>query len=173
MISGNWVNNGTFDAGTSTVTFVGSHTATVETGLTFNNVVIDRNGSYSPSLDATGGMNVSGLLTFKHLTNLTGVIKAAGDVTTTDGSIGGDGIVEFTGTGHHDLSGGSGYGQLPNVEITSGGVTITSDKLSISGNWDYDGGGFNAGTSTVKFVGSHTAYVDTGSILLLQRRDRS
>ena len=161
-ISGNWVNNGTFDAGTSTVTFVGSHTATVETGSSsFNNVVIDRNGSYSPSLDATGGMNVSGLLTFKHLTNLTGVIKAAGDVTTTDGSIGGDGIVEFTGTEPQNLS---GPGQLPNVEINSSNtVTITSNTLSISGNWDFDGGTFDAGTSTVTFVGSHTAYVDTGS----------
>ena len=167
-ISGNWdYDQGTFDAGTSTVQFTGGGTAKIDTGSSsFDNAIIDRSG-YISTIDAdtsaAGVMNVAGSLTINKLGNLTGPTHASGDVTTNAAtSIGGTGVIDFVGIGSHNVSGGAAYGQSPNVRITGGTVNLI-DTLSIGGNWDYDGGAFTAAGSTVKFTGGGTAKIDTGS----------
>ena len=124
-------------------------------------------------LDANVTQPLAGPLVINQLGNLYGVFQVGGDVTTNDTSIGGTGVIDFAGSGVQTLYAGVNLGQLPNVEIdkTGGSLTVgTANTLSIGGNWDYDAGTFNAAGSTVKFTGGGTAHVDTGSVVVLQRR---
>ena len=170
-IGGNWdYDGGAFTAAGSTVKFTGGGTAKIDTGSSsFDNVIIDRSG-YISTIDAdtsaAGVMNVAGSLTINKLGNLTGLIHASGDVTTSATSIGGTGVIDFVGSGVQTLSADDDFGQLPNVEIDKSGGSLTvgtAHPLSIGGNWDYDAGTFSAAGSTVQFTGGGTAKIDTGS----------
>ena len=159
---------GTFTAGTSTVKYRYSHIAMDAGTSVFNDVSIGINNT---DFTVTDSMLVNGNLTITSARNiLTGTIKVAGDVTTTDSSVGGaTGIIEFTGTDPQVLSASGGTGALPNININKiGGGTLTiQDTIQIDAylgsGWTYTtAGDVVAGTSTVRF--DQNTSVNSGSM---------
>ena len=158
---------GTFTAGTSTVVFAATPVAMDSGATVFNDVTI----SMTSSIDftVTGTMNVDGNLTITEVRDIdTGTIKVKGNVTTTDTSVGGSGIIEFTGGNAQILSAGGVVGALPSLTIAkNGGTTLTiQDTIEIDGylgsGWIYTTGNVVAGTSTVVF--NTATSVDSGSM---------
>jgi hypothetical protein len=155
---------GVFDAGTGQLVAAGTGTGSITAAsTTFHDIVVNRNGD----LKASSALNVAGKFDIQAVKNLTGTFNVQGDVTTSDTSVAGTGILNFNGSGAQKLSALVDGGQVPAVTIAKTGGTLSlagnsNSTISVTGNWTYVSGGFAAGTSEVEFAGSN-GKVDTGS----------
>jgi hypothetical protein len=134
-ITGNWINNGTFNYGTGTVTFNGTSAISgTGTPYSFYNLTI----SSSKTLTAPAALYI-----YHNFTNNSGTFTS------------GTGTVYFSGaTG--SISGTSTITAFNNITISSGTTIDGNTSFSVAGDWTNNGaaGGFNRGTSTVTFTGS-------------------
>ncbi|MCX6927139.1 MAG: hypothetical protein NT154_28625, partial [Verrucomicrobia bacterium] len=89
-VGGNWVNNGTFTGGTSTVTMNGVNTVISGSGANnFYNLTIGRSGitaDASTSLDVAGSFATTGAGTFTHTTGGAGTVTMSGASKTISGT---------------------------------------------------------------------------------------
>lgn len=168
------VGGGTFNPGTGTVTFntpINSGPGPISAaGVNFNDVNINY-GSHH--VNVGGGLHVNGDLTINGAQQLTGVIYANGNVTTTQLGMfsnpvnNGFGIsrIVIGGSGNTTLSTGmSLVGSLPNVEINRTGGTLTIlGNISVARDWTHVSGNVNAAASTIKFW-TGTSTVDTNTM---------
>ena len=153
---------GTFTVGTSTVKYRYSTIAMDAGTSVFNDVSIGI--ASNTDFTVTGTMNVDGDLTITEVRNIdTGTIAVAGNVTTTDLSVTGSGIITFDGAGAQVLGASGGRGALPSLNINNslGGTLTLQDTVEIEGylgsGWVYTTGTVDAGTSTVVFATATTA----------------
>ncbi len=100
-VAGNWVNNGTFTANTSTVTFNGTSTISGTSTTTFNHLAV---------------------ATASTLTASTGTVNVNGNFTRTGTFNHNNGTVAFTGTTASTISGGPTF---YNLSCTAAGKTLT------------------------------------------------
>ena len=132
--------SGAFNAGASgTLTFDGGghSTATIDGGATtsINDVVLAKTDNRM-NLTVNGTLNVGGSLTIAGINRInTGTIDVAGDVITTDTSVGGTAVILLDGS--HNISGG---GRLSVLNVAGGTTTASSDfgvrSLIVTGTLD-------------------------------------
>jgi hypothetical protein len=171
-VSGNWTNNGTFTASTSTVVFNGAdNTQTISGNTTFNNLTVNHTGSGNvtasgSTLAATGLLRVqSGTFisssTFNNVqidsgTTLQsdgGTMNVSGNWTNNGGTFTPNGnTVNFNGSGAQSLGGSATTQTFDNFTVNKGGGTLTvvadTNTLDINGNVTLTLGTFDAGTAT-------------------------
>ena len=148
---------GAVDAGTSTVSFLLQSKSVDASGMSFNNAVINLQSNHN--FTVTGTMDVNGTLTLTEVNEIrTGTIAVAGNVVTTDTTVGGSnsstGTLLFDGGGAQLLSASGASGAVPNISINKAGGTLTlQDTIMVQGGtgWTHTAGAVNAGTSTVDF----------------------
>ena len=154
---------GSVNAGTSTVIFA-SKDLTVNSGaMAFNDVTLSMGGN---TLTVTGTMDVDGDLTINSADGVkTGTIAVAGNVTTTDTSVGqsGAGKILIDGSGAQTLGASGTAGGLPAIEINNSGTLTIQDTIHMDDNWVFTGGTVDAGTSTVIFDGADLS-ITTGTM---------
>jgi hypothetical protein len=149
------------------VTLCGNTHRTVGFGkAVLSNVVLDKIGNYSVTI--TGTMNVNGNLTIADVGSVKGgTIAVAGDVTTTDETVGGDATVRFDGRSDQKLSAGGGTGGIVAVEIAkSRGTLRVRDTIRLSGPgkaWTCTSGKVDMTKSVIELHGSVNLEVDCGS----------
>jgi autotransporter-associated beta strand protein len=133
QVSGNWVNNGTFNPTNGTVEFNGSTAINGASVSSFNNVTL------SGSLTApVGTLNVAG--------------NFVNNGTFNDNA----GTVVFNGT---SAISGSSATTFSNMTISAGSLlTAPSGSLSIEGNWS-NSGSFSNNNGTIVFVGPATSTI--------------
>ncbi|MFC2094285.1 hypothetical protein ACFLSH_01520 [Bacteroidota bacterium] len=154
-LSGNWNNEGTFTAGTSTVIFnavSGTQTITKSGGETFNNLTVNKTAG---DLSLGNNVLVNGTLTLTSGDLVTGSntvsfgTSAANPSESSAGFINGNATMNQrsvgTGTLNYLSANLTGDTEIGNVTITrvtgsSGDVTV-GDNSSISSNWDITAGG--------------------------------
>ncbi len=141
-VTGNWVNNGTYTVGTSTVTMAGASTSISGSGtLAFNNLTITGAGVTAGSVNITisGNLSTSGAGTFTH-------------------SAGGG----FTMSGTSKTISGTG---ITFNDLTLSGTISTSSVLTITGNLSAgSGGSFTTSAGSVTMSGSSKTITATGAI---------
>ena len=146
---------GTVDTGTSTIIFAGSETTVSASGVSFNNVTISITDN--TRFNVTGTMDINGDLTFTLGFGVrSGTITVAGDITSTDTSLGGEGnsgATAFTldGTGAQTITatnaslpagnftinkaaGTVSLGSAVSLNNTGQDLTVTQGTLALAGN---------------------------------------
>ncbi|MEQ8667521.1 MAG: cadherin domain-containing protein, partial [Pirellulales bacterium] len=129
-ISGSYEDNGSVvDATGAKIEFQGNPNVSAH-GTTFGDLEIN-----ASTVTVDGTLNVDGDLTITSLYRLqSGEIHVAGDITTLDASIGGNGTFVLDGTGDQTISAGGGVGELNHLSIEKAGGTVTlMDEIEISG----------------------------------------
>ena len=118
---------------------------------------------------------LAGPLTIKSLNALTGTFQVAGDVTTTDTSVGGNAdsspVLVFMGNKSQHLIAtppANTIYQIPGVEINKSGGSLTlPSTISVIGSWIVDSGNqgvVNAPASSLVVFGPYSSpTIDTGS----------
>ena len=143
-VSGDWVNNGTFTAGTGTVTFNGTGTQTVSGSTTFNDVTV--NAGSTLQLAANANFGYAGTFT------LDGSFDATTNSPTT---------VTIAGTSVQSLP--TGATTLHSLTINSGSsLTAPSGNLSIAGDFT-NNGAFTHNSGTVTLNGASEQTISSGS----------
>jgi|GEM_PF-5276240 len=170
---GNWINNGTFIYGTSTIHFVGS--INLYLGMnSFYNVVFGGTGT----ITATGNLTMYGYVNIiNHFNAGSYIHKVYGNWTNTGTFIYGTSSIHFLGTANKSLGASDFYHLIldgTGIITATGSLTIHGnvfiaghfDAASfdhyIYGNW-YNGGTFVHGTSTIHFVGSGNIFINTNN----------
>ncbi len=150
-ISGSYEDNGSvIDATGAKVEFQGNPNISAH-GTTFGDLELKAS---TVTLDGT--LDVDGDLTITSLYRLqSGEIHVAGDITTLDTSIGGNGTFILDGAGDQTISAGGGVGELNHLSIekTSGTVTLT-DEIEISGSYKDNGTAVDATGAKVELQGN-------------------
>ena len=148
-VEGNWENNeGTFNAGTSNVSFNGTSAQAVNGNTTFNNVVFS----------SSGLKTLSDNHSFAQITIDNGATVDAGSSTLTlAGNFTNNGTFNpetstLIFSGNSTLTSASHEFDFNHITI-SGTVTPTP-VLNISGDWTYNSGVFQVGSGTINFHGS-------------------
>ncbi|MCF8379450.1 MAG: PKD domain-containing protein [Bacteroidales bacterium] len=185
IVYGNWINNGTFIYGTSTVNFVGT-----------GNILIGASGFYNVLFTGTGTYVANGSISIFGDITITTNFSAGAYTMSVYGNWVNNGIfdygtstVEFIGSGnititqndfYHVIFGGTGIFTATGSLNFYGNVTINSTFNAgsyvhyIYGNW-INNGTFVYGTSTIYFVGTvnitvgvtnfyHVVFAGTGTI---------
>ena len=147
------VSGGTFSHNSGTIV-LDANAATMNIGSAILNHVTINQGSNSVTV--TGTADINGDLTITAASNInSGTLSVAGNVTTTDGSVGGSATVLFDGGGAQILGASGGNGDLPGVDINKAGGTLTiQDTIEVAGTgngWTHTAGTVDAGTSTIVF----------------------
>jgi hypothetical protein len=153
-----WIyTSGTVDAGSSTL-YIDAAVTITPGSMIYNNVTFA--GSAATQNLNAGTMIVIGTLTFADTSSSStgsisnGTIEARGDVVLTNGTYGkvGAGLIKISGTGAQSLTGNTGTGKAPVIEIDkpSGTLTISNSIIARAG-WIYTTGAVDAGTSTLIF----------------------
>jgi hypothetical protein len=161
---GNWINNGVFVYGTSTIHFVGSINLYLGVN-SFYNVVFGGTGT----ITATGNLTIYGYVSITNHFNAGSYYhKVYGNWTNTGTFVYGTSTIQFLGTADKSIGAGDFYHLIldgTGVITASGSLTVYGnifiaghfDAASfdhyVYGNW-YNGGTFVHGTSTIHFVGS-------------------
>jgi hypothetical protein len=170
-VYGNWINNGTFVSGTSTIEFLG--TGNIYIGVSnFYNVIFSCFGTVT----ATGALTIYGNVTINNYFDAGSFVHYVyGNWTNYGTFVYGTSTVNFTGTGNIIIGASYFYNIIfsSTGTITAGGnlvfygdVSIISNFLAgswtitVYGNWT-NNGIFDYGTSTVEFIG-------TGNITITQ-----
>jgi hypothetical protein len=139
---------------------------------TFYNLEFVGNGA---AITLTGGaLSVSNTLTISGgslLTLNTGTVNAQGDIVITNTATGGGGtaLIDITGTGAQNFTGGmtAGFGALPQLTINKPSGTLNLLNFpSVANNFTYTSGTVNAGASTLCFTRAAVNYTLTGSLSL-------
>jgi hypothetical protein len=140
-----WTNNGAYTGNASAVTFTNTGSISGSAETTFNRVAFNgTNTTASTAFSVTNGLSIgaSGRLS----TSGAITVSVGGDWTNARGTAGftaGSSIVEFTGTGTHNISGATNFYDLKNVaagstlEFTASqifGITHTLNVQGTSGN---------------------------------------
>ena len=169
---------GNLNSGTARVVFSNGNGGAFGTGTslditgntTFNNLEI------SPAAALTMAINASTILTTNNFTYSGssaallngGTISIKGNLNVTNTSLSaklGTTVLSIDGTANQLFTGSSTEktGTLPEIKINKPSGTLTLDKLiNLRGNWTYQQGNINPGTSTLvvtgtlKFTGSHS-----------------
>lgn len=171
------VSGGTFGHNSGGITYYHNLHGTVDIGKTvLNDVVIDKADTYS--ITVTGTMDVDGSLTItsvgainKAITKVSatnkGTIAVAGDVITTDKTVGGSATIRFDGPGDQNLKAGGGTGGVPGVEIDkSGGILRVYDTICVESAdkaWAHTKGKVDMGSSVIEFCGACNMEIDCGN----------
>jgi len=124
---------GTVDFGGSTVRFFGVSGHTIDSGsLSFNNIIFSGG-------DATiiGTMDVDGDFTITTTTTMSGgTIELAGNLISTDVSVGGTLAITLDGTGTQNIDMNGGTGRLPDgtftIDKASGSAVLTNGTLNLN-----------------------------------------
>lgn len=125
-VEGDWTHTqGTVDAGTSTLRFVGGVNSTFTPGTVSYYNITSQKGNWR-SLSLGGNLVLSNTLTINN---------------------GASGSRFDTTTANYSITAGS-------VAVTAGTFTANASTIYCSGDWTKTGGTFNAGTSTIVFNGS-------------------
>jgi hypothetical protein len=135
-ISGNWINNGTYTAGTETVTFNKSGTQTLAGTTTFNNVTV--NSGSTLQLAANANFGYRGTFTIGSGGSFDAITNSPTTVT-------------IAGTSVQQLP--TGATTLRNLMINSGSSLTAPSSLSIAGDFT-NSGTFTHNNGTVTFNGS-------------------
>ncbi|MFI5220905.1 MAG: T9SS type A sorting domain-containing protein [Bacteroidia bacterium] len=146
-VSGNWTNNGTFTANSSTVYFNGS-SQTVGKGP-YNNLSLTGSGTVnlqSSITSITGNLSLSGTVS----TTTAGGLSITGNLTIGDGTLFTVGGYALTVTGTTTVGGGSS-GSL--VFSSSSGTKLFTGMVTIATNGTWDN---SSGNSAVSFAGGIT-----------------
>jgi hypothetical protein len=155
-VRGNWTNNDTFSAGTSTVRFTGDSNSTIAgtNPTTFYNLRID-----GPSVNVAiaNFVQISGDFAIEKVTDTfsTGGNEIhIGGNWTNNGTFNHDGgKVNFNGTSKVD-SGGTGLGKaFYNLELDGSGLTLSGNDLDVDGNLDFNFGTLDANGSDIYVAG--------------------
>ncbi|MEI6680696.1 MAG: hypothetical protein WCL21_18960, partial [Mariniphaga sp.] len=135
-VAGAWVNNGTFNSGTSTVTFSGT-SAAINSGTgteNFNNVAT---ASGATTLTINSAVTVGGSLTLSNTANTNSITIASSNSITVSGTTS---ILRPTTSGSSTLN--VGAGTLTTGVLTLGGstsrnttVTVSTGTVNVSGNF--------------------------------------
>lgn len=169
-VTGNWTYTaGTVNAGTSTVKFQ-TDSLTVDSGtMSFNDVVLDMGGN---DLAVTGTMDVNGSLTLTAVRNVnTGTIAVAGNITSTDTSVGGTAKIKLDGAGSQTITANSGA-DFPNNDFvidkaggtaTLGGAVTFGDLLLVTNGTFSQGAANNLTASSGVTVEAGGTYLNTGT----------
>lgn len=141
-ITGNWTNSGTYISNNSIVTFSGSPSAI--TGATsFYSITVS-----SGSISVSSGTTIT--ITGTWINNVTGLVMNTG-------------TVKFSGISNVSATGSNTT--FNNIEIDNNPTVFTANKsFNLVGNWQNNGGVFNAGNSTVTFSGSGTQIISGSTI---------
>ncbi|HPS20816.1 MAG TPA: filamentous hemagglutinin N-terminal domain-containing protein, partial [Candidatus Omnitrophota bacterium] len=131
-ISKDWSNYGVFNAGTSTVNFIGESTISGTGTHSFNNVSIGTTAT---------------------LTSYSGNVNVGGNWTNDGTLIANSGTITFTGTGNIS---GSTITTFNNLYLTTtGSVGLTADSIQINGTFDLSAAGtFDQGTGEIYLLGN-------------------
>lgn len=168
-IYGNWVNNGTFIYGTSTIYFVGTVNITIGVS-NFYNVVFAGTGTTT----ATGSLTIYGDITINTYFDAGSFAHFIfGNWINNGIFIYGTSTINFVGSGNVYLSENSFYNVIfagSGTVVATGSITFYGDVTInnyfdaaafihyVYGNWIVNGT-FIYGTSTIQFVGSGNIYI--------------
>ncbi|MBL0336107.1 MAG: hypothetical protein IPP73_12595 [Chitinophagaceae bacterium] len=137
--TGAWVNNGTFNAGSSTLVFSGA--ATTEGSTSFNNITVRNGASVTPQNGST--LQISGALTL----NGSGVFDATAYPN----------IVDYNGSVQTVINpNGSTPGYYYLVLSNSGAKTMPATALSVLGDFEMTGTATAAAASAMTVSGGFT-----------------
>jgi fibronectin-binding autotransporter adhesin len=162
-VAGNWTNNGTFNAGTSTVTINGTTDQSISGSSTFNNLTINKssgavnlqaNQSVGGTLALTAGSVNVGSSTLTH-TGASVTRASSGTITTSS-----TGVFAVNSTSSYTLPAGTltgttlltknNSGSLTlNSQSHSGGVTLTAGTIVVAANDALGSGTFTINGGTV------------------------
>jgi hypothetical protein len=168
-VYGNWVNNGIFVYGTSTIQFMGTGNYFISIS-NFYNIIFAGTGTYT----ATGSLTIYGYITINNYFDAGAFTHYVYGNWTNNGTfVYGTSTIQFVGTGNIYI----GVSNFYNVVFACSGTVIASGQLIffgnvtinnyfdagsfvhyIYGNW-INNGTFIYGTSTINFVGTGTVYI--------------
>jgi len=168
-VYGNWVNNGIFIYGTSTIQFMGTGNYFISIS-NFYNIIFAGTGTYT----ATGSLTIYGYITINNYFDAgTYTHYVYGNWTNNGTFVYGTSTIQFVGTGNIYI----GVSNFYNVVFACTGTVIASGQLTfygnvtinnyfdagafvhyVYGNW-INNGNFIYGTSTINFVGTGTVYI--------------
>jgi len=181
QVTGNWVNNGTFNTGTSSVEFQGGTSSTIVGD--FSTLIVNKSGAATVSLSGTVDVfsttqMTAGTMTIGTQSLITGSITGSAAITMTTGKIfltgnsnawtgtftPGTGTVEINGTGTQNIRGGT----YNNVKINKATGTATmANALTVNGQlWIASGTLADNGFQMVA-GGSATLQIDNAGTLKL------
>ncbi|MEZ5083072.1 MAG: PKD domain-containing protein [Bacteroidales bacterium] len=172
-VYGNWVNNGIYVYGTSTIQFMGSGTYYISIS-NFYNIIFAGTGTYT----AQGSLSIYGNITINNYFDAgTFVHYVYGNWTNNGTFINGTSTIQFMGSGniyvgvsnfYHVIFAGTGTVTAIGNLTFYGNVTISnyfdggSHTFIVYGNW-VNTGTFVYGTSTIDFVGTGNILIGAGS----------
>lgn len=172
-VYGNWINNGIFVYGTSTIQFMGTTSLYISVS-TFYNIIFAGTGTYT----AQGSLTIYGSITINNYFDAGSFTHYVYGNWVNNGTfVQGTSTIQFSGTGNIYIGASNFY----NVIFACSGTVIASGQLTfygnvtinnyfdagtfvhyVYGNW-INNGTFVYGTSTVNFVGTGTVYIGAGS----------
>lgn len=122
-ITGDWTNNGTFDAGTGTVEFNGSAIQVIDPGASsFNNIILNNSSTGNSNIEILTPMTINGTATFTE-----GVIYYSGT-----------GAITFGNTASASVSSNNSF--VNGLVTKTGSVAFTFPTGDVT-NRDFDGAG--------------------------------
>lgn len=138
-IAGNWTNNGTFTAGTSTVSFTGSSNATITGLTTFSGLTINK-------ATATNYVTLNNNVTATTLNLTSGDLHTGANKVTIVGTRTGNGWVVGTLTRQHAFASGTGYAfNGPYATLTFTGASGIGEITMVTGAAGFEPSGFASG----------------------------
>ncbi len=166
-LSGNWINEGTFIPGTSTVYFAGNANIYISIS-NFYNIVFGGTGT----ITASGSLNIYGNVTINNYFNAGSFTHYVYGNWVNNGTfVYGTSTINFSGSSNISVGGGAFY----NAVFSGNGSVVAAGPLTFYGNVVINGN-FNAGTYTHNVYGSWTnngnfipgtstiSYVSTGTV---------
>jgi len=131
---GNWTHTAGAVVHTGTLVFQGGDTTVNASGMTFDNVILAKGGTYD-DLTVTGSMNVGGDFSITGAHGIWGgAVNVAGDVSSSDTSVGGTSQIVMNGSGDASLT------SIGGGKFSGGGIQIdktdSADTVAMNSNVD-------------------------------------